>query len=332
MSGDIDIPKVGKVDKKILIPIVVVAVAFVGYRFYVSGNASGGEEVVPESEFADGGTEPSYIGPVAGSPAGEYDGDGSTPDTGSTDSYGFNGTTNAQWTQYVSTQLSQSDSYSYSAIVEALGNYLGGVPLSTAQQSIVRAAIALGGYPPVGSHVIVPGGNTAITVAPSGLKVASTTSTQATLTFNPVAGASGYKAFRGAGSSVGSSTGTTIVVSGLTPNTTYHFNVVATSASGASGPHSASVTGKTKGVTLARPNTPKVSSITKTSAHVTSNKIANATGYNWYINGVAHGHSDGPAYTVSGLKTRTTYRLTVAGDTATANPGPQSPVKTFKTK
>jgi len=72
--------------------------------------------------------------------------------------------------------------------------------------------------------------------------------------------------------------------------------------------------------------------VTKTTAVASCTAVAGATGYHWYINGVAHGHSDGPKYTVVSLKPNTSYKLSVAADTANQGPGPQSSQITFKTK
>jgi hypothetical protein len=327
VAGDVDVPKVGKVDPKIVIPIVVVAAGFVAWRYYSASQDTGAETTDDTGDFGDGSAIPSVIGAV--SPDNSY---GIGGDSGDTTQTNGGPSTNAEWSNQVADRLSSSDTWSYTDIVSALGNYLSGRPLTTLQQTIVQAAIAVGGYPPVGSHSIVTGGNTAITVAPTGLRVVESTSSSVTLTFNPVAGADRYQAYRGVGGNVGTSNGTTIKVVGLQPDTPYQFYVKAVTASGTVGPESTKVTGRTKDVSLATPATPAVSSVTKTSAHVTTRAVTNATGYNWYINGVAHGHSDGPAYTVTGLKSKTTYRVTVAGDTATRRPGHASAARTFKTK
>jgi hypothetical protein len=328
LAGDVDLPAVGKVSKKIIIPVAVVAVGFVGWRFYMARQGDGTDEATTDPGYDDPGVLPAVSGAV--DPDNAY-GSGAAP-APSTDDYGFNGTTNSQWTQYTAGQLAQSDRWSFTDILEALGSYLAGKPLTALQQSIVNSAVAIGGTPPVGTHVVVPGGNTPITIAPTGVKIVSTTTTSVTLSFNSVSGAAGYRAYRGGGSNVGSSTGTTITVSHLEPNTSYSLSVAAVTASGATGPHSSPVSGKTKGVNLSKPSTPTVSNITKTSAHVRTGAVSNADGYNWYLNGVAHGHSDGPTYTLSGLKSRTPYKVTVRADTSTGAPGPVSSTRSFKTK
>lgn len=335
LGGTVTLPGVGPVKKKVVIGIAAAAGGFVLWRYMQVRAAGGSSGAVPGDSdgdgYADAGTLPSVAGAV--SPDNSYGiPDGST--AGSTDSYGFTGTTNSQWAQYASTQLSAaSDKWSSGDVMAALGAFLTNKPLTTTQQAIVQAAIGQAGQPPEGTHPIIPGGDVPITVAPAGLRVVSTTATTATLSYNAVAGAGYYRGYRsGASGNVGASDGTTMTISGLTPNTSYSFQVAADTTSGSPGPKSSSVTGKTKAVTLAKPGGVKASSVTKTSAVASCSPVSGATGYNWYINGVAHGHSDAPKYTVSGLKANTAYKLSVAADTATQGPGPQSGQVSFKTK
>lgn len=332
MGGTIDIPKIGPVKKPVVIAVGVGAVGMVGFAYYRKRSAAAAtpDTTDPNSpDYVDPGTIPAVSGAV--DPNGLYgSGSGTTPDTSS---YGFTGTTNSQWTQYSVTQLQQSTSWSYDDIVTALGNFIANKPLSTKQQSIVQAAIAVAGYPPVGSHTVIPGGDTAITVAPTGLTVTATTTTEASLSWNAVAGAAGYRLFRsGVTEAVGEANGTTGKVGGLTPNKSYTFYVAAHTGAGAVGPKSAGKTGKTKGIVLATPHTPNISAVSKSSAHASTNKVTNATGYNWYLNNVAHGHSDGPSYTFQGLHAKTHYSASVAADTATGGPSHQSGKKSFTTK
>lgn len=321
------LPAAIKKNQKIIIPVVLVAGAYVAWRYY-SAPAAEDTGTITDGEFgAVDGSIPGVLGAVK---EGNAYGSG-TQEPATTSDYGFTGTTNAQWTQYATTQLQQSDTWSYTQIVTALGNFVNNKPLTSDQQSIVQAAIAVAGYPPSGSHTIIPGGDTGLTVAPSGLRV-TTTDDEAVLTFNPVPGAASYRAYRGIGSNIGTAQGTTITVGGLQPGTTYNFYVRAITASGKQSPASAKVAGKTKDRKLKAPSTPRVSSVQKTSAHVTTGKVTGADGYNWYVNGTAHGHSDGPAYTITGLKSRTSYKVSVRADTSTGAPGPSSGHASFKTK
>lgn len=333
LEGEVQIPKLGGVKKRTLAIVGVIATGFVGWKYWQNRGVtsySGDTTDGTDPGFGDAGVLPSVSGAVSGDNSYGIS-DGSTSPT--VDTYGFTGTTNAQWTQYASTQLVNSDVWSYTDIVTALGNYLNSKPLTTTQQQIVQAAIAVAGYPPTGTHPIISGGDAKITVAPTGLKVVSKTSTTVTLSCNPVAGAGYYRWYRsGASTNVGSSDGPNVTISGLTPNTSYSFQVAADTTNGSPGPKSGSVTTKTESVNLATPATPTVSAITTTTAKVTTKTVSGATGYNWYINGIAHGHSDAPTYTVSGLKPKTRYAVSVAADNNTQAPGKQSARKSFTTK
>jgi hypothetical protein len=57
-------------------------------------------------------------------------------------------TTNAEWTQAALTQLTQQG-YTGTSVLSALGQYTTGQTVSTANQPIVAAAIAVEGYPPI---------------------------------------------------------------------------------------------------------------------------------------------------------------------------------------
>lgn len=337
LSGTVHVPGVGGVDKRVVLGIGGVAAVFIGWKYYQSRSAAAydpnADQAAADPGFeGDGGVLPSVSGAVK--PDNSY----GLPDTSSsgTDAYGFTGTTNAQWTQYASTQLSQaSDSWSYGTIVTALGAFIANKPLTTAQQQIVQAAIAVAGYPPEGSHVIIPGGDTAITVAPTGLKVTSTTSTEANLSWGAVAGAAGYRIYRsGVSEPVGVANGTTGKVGGLTANTSYSFQVAAFTGSGQVGPKSSSATGKTKGVSLKAPTGVKVTSIAATAATVSWAKVPGATSYRIYVNGNLRGAADGglSSYRVTGLSKKTKYRATVRADTTNQEPGPESKPVAFTTK
>jgi len=336
LQGTVDVPGVGGVDKRVLLGIGGIAAVFIGWKYYQSRSAASydpnAEPVDPGME--DPGTLPSVDGAV--SPTNSY-GLPDTSSTGTTDSYGFTGTTNSQWTQYAANQLSQgSDNWSYADILAALGKFIANKALTTTEQTIVQAAIAVAGYPPEGSHTVIPGGNTKITVAPTGVKVVSTTETTVVLAWNPVAGAQDYRAFRsGASSAVGVVDAglTSMTVSGLQPNTTYSFQIAADSIGDVPGPKSSSVTAKTKAVTLKAPSI-KVSSIAATAATVSWSKISGATSYRIYVNGIAHGAADGglSSYRISGLHKSTKYKVTVRADTTNQEPGPESSAVSFTTK
>ncbi len=334
-TGDVNVPKLGPMNKKVLAGVGVAAAGFVGWRYYQSRKdaaaAAADTTDTTDPGFQDPGVLPSVSGAVDGS--GLF-GDGTTTVPTSTD-YGFTGTTNDQWTQYVATQLSQSDQWSYTDILTALGAYLAGRPLSAIQQQIVQAAIAIGGHPPVGNPVVVSGGNTPITVAPTGVVATGSTSSTVTLSWQPVAGAAQYRVYRsGVANNVGGTNDATthITIGGLSPNTSYTFYVAAETGNGVLGPRSAGVAGKTTAISLKAPSTPKVTGVTASGASASTGAVSGATGYNWYINNVAHGHSDAPHYAISGLKKSTKYTLKVTADNASQAPGPASGSVVFTTK
>ncbi|OIJ65181.1 chitinase [Streptomyces mangrovisoli] len=89
------------------------------------------------------------------------------------------------------------------------------------------------------------GGDTTPTVpaAPTGLAVASTTSSSVSLSWSAVSGATGYNVYRD-GTKVTAVTGTSATVTGLSASTSYSFQVTATNSAGESAKSSA-VTGTT---------------------------------------------------------------------------------------
>lgn len=333
---DVNVPKVGPVKKPVVIAVGVGAVAMVGYMYYRNrANASAAAATQSTDPNAAGYVDPGTIPAVAGAvdPNNLYG--TATPTTTTTSDYGFTGTSNPQWSQYAITQLQQSDQWSYTDISTALGAFINNKPLTTKQQQIVQAAIAVAGYPPEGSHTIIPGGDTSITVAPASLrKLNDPTTTAITMQWNAVAGASHYQVFRTdlPTDPIGDSSDTKFTAQGLTPNKSYSFKVAAVTGSNQVGPKSNTYTAKTKSVVLATPRTPSISAISKSSAHATTGAVPNATGYNWYINNVAHGHSDGPAYTFQSLHANSHYQASVAADTATGGPSKSSGHKSFTTK
>ena len=155
-----DIPKVGKLPKKVLIPVGVAAAVYIGWRWYQARQDSTDTTAVDAGnpEFDNGSIPPtdSMAGTLTPS------GSGGSGDTGSTDD-GVLGpgefTNNGQWSDYVIGKLEQSDTWTYTDIVTAIGLGLDHKPTSTVQQNILRAAMAVGGQPPQGSILIISGGN-----------------------------------------------------------------------------------------------------------------------------------------------------------------------------
>lgn len=328
--ADVDVPKIGKVDKKVIVPIGVAAVAFIGYRYWKARQDVGdGEPVDPGYEDLQGG-----LGPGQTRPNGDYGLPDDNEDSGNSTG-GFRGTSNSQWSEYVTDRLQQDDRWSYSTISIALGNFLSDKPLSSEQQDIVRAAIGIAGNPPVGYHTIIPGGNTSISVAPSGVAGSATGADKGRVSFVGVSGAVSYNVYVN-GSVRGTGTASPIDVTGLTPNTSYSVQVAAVSASGGVGPKSSSVTLKTQGTTLSKPSQPKISSDAGGGrVTFTTSSVPYATTYQWFLNGKIFNSTSSPAVTHTSLKPKARYSPGVSvralGPAGTA-PGPMSITKSFTTK
>ncbi len=238
---DVEIPKVGKLPKKVFIPLAVGLAGFVAWRYWVAKQNPAEESTIEDGEFgAVDSSIPGVVGAVR--PGNDYGDDSGGSDAGN-DPTRF--TNNAQWTDYVVGKLQQSESWSYNEIVTAIGNGLTAKPTSDEQQKILRAAVAIGGQPPQGAIVIVGGGNTELSLAPTNLRVLTVSTTSVTLAWTGVPGAVGYVIESGAIRKTTS--GTQYEVTGLTAGTSYTFVVSAQNVAGNPGP-SASVSGKTAAI------------------------------------------------------------------------------------
>lgn len=211
-------------------------------------------------------------GETAGSPTG-YDplaGISSSAGSGAGQSF----STNAQWSQAVTAGLADLG-YSTTDISAALGLFFQGQPLGSGADgvsyaSIVQAAEAEFGPPPVGSFTIIvapssgggggttgSGGGTGSTggggspapvkkpaSAPGGLSTGSLTATGATVSWHTVANATGYEVVAWEATAAhpvifaGEIAGTSHTFRGLKHNEKYGWYVAAKNSAGA-GPHSA---------------------------------------------------------------------------------------------
>jgi hypothetical protein len=252
MADELDVPKVGPVNKKVVIGVGAAAAAFIGWRYWQARQSAAADTTATDTTdpgFADPGSLPSVAGAVSGDNS--YGSGGTTPP--STDDFGFSGTTNAQWSQYVLVQLQQSDVWSYTDIAAAIGAFLANKPLTNAQVQIVQAAVAVAGYPPEGPHTIIAAGTgTAITVAPTGLTGKALSSTSVSLAWNGVAGAASYEVYKSGTASV-NVTANAATVTGLTANTSYSFAVAARTTTGSEGPKSSTITVKTSAAATTPP-------------------------------------------------------------------------------
>lgn len=327
----ITIPGGKKIPKKYLIVFGSAAALFVGYRWWTSRD-TGTEEptVTPPTEDYGATGQDSSAGYSYG---GSGNSSSSSVDTTVTP------VTNAQWTQN-GVAYADSVGYDTAAAALALGKYLRSEALTATEQNIVKAVLAGVGSPPIGGpYTVITASTTTPTklTAPTGLKVTATTANTVTLTWNKVTGATYYRVYRsGATSNVGATDGTStsIVVSGLQPNTSYQFWVAGDTTSGSPGPISAKVTGKTKSVTLKAPTGVKATALTKSTVKVSWTKVVGATYYRIYVNGIAHGSTDAVNlnYVVNGLRANTTYSIYVVADTTNQPSGPKSATVKVKTK
>lgn len=325
-DGDLNIPKVGSIPKKVVIPLAIGIAAFVGWRVWASRSAAANDATAETSDFAADGSVPPVLGAV--SPTNSYGDSGANgSDNGSNVGRFAN---NAEWTDYVVNKLTQAQTWTYDDIIVAIGNGIAGKPTTPTQQDILRAAIAVGGQPPGGPITIVSGGSTAPMTAPIPSRPTATASTFV-MGWQPVAGADHYVVSRKDGGGSYNVTGTSYTVTGLNSNTTYTFTVAAANAAGVVGP-SATITGKTTAVSLKAPSTPRISGITRNGGTASTGAVTGAQEYIWYVNGQERAHTEGTSYIFKSLNANTAYKISVAGDTRGQATGPKSAAATLKTK
>ena len=324
-EATVQVPAVGRVKKQYVIAGALVVAGIVGYAYWRAGQAAPADfpAYTEEDVITDGVSD--TAGGVAGGSANS--GGGSTDGSTSPD-------TDAEWAAQAREAL--AGAFDMAAFSVALGKYLSQQPLTATEQNMVRAAIGAVGYPPGGRYPITSdtSGTPSTFNEPTGLKATAVGTTSVTLQWNKVTGASGYRIFRAdlGSEPTGDSGDTTAYQRGLEPNKSYTFQVAARTATGATGPKSQPITVKTQPVKLGKPATPSVSGVTRTSAKVSTRPVSGARDYHWYVNGRQVGGTDGPSFTLTGLKPNTTHRVTVAADTPTQGTGPQSAPRTFKTK
>lgn len=318
LGGTIDIPKLGSVPKPAAIAVGAAAVGFIGWRWWKARNAPPADQTATDPGFEDPGALPTVPGA-----SGVYG--GTTGGTGSDQSGAI--LTNAQWSNDVLAKLTGTGAYEAGDVADALGAYLAGRPLTSDQQRIVQAAIAVSGKPPVGDFTLIPGGDTGLMVAPSGLSATGVTTTTASITFTGVPGAAGYTAVVN-GVDKASASSSPIALTGLTQNTAYTVHVVAKTAAGKASPDSPSVTFKTLVAGVGAPTGLHVpQGTTQTLIPLSWNPVAGAKGYQILVNGKQNGNT----VTFNGgaaryLKKGTRYTLGVRAINANNTPGPTATI------
>ncbi|MFT7119952.1 MAG: subtilisin family serine protease/chitodextrinase [Neolewinella sp.] len=181
------------------------------------------------------------------------------------------------------------------------------------------------------------GGTPADTAAPSTpLNLATSNATDASIDLNWSAssdnvGVTGYNVFQG-GTLLGTTTGTSASITGLTACTSYSFTVSAFDAAGNTSAQSNSASGTTTGCAgdTAAPSTPlNLATSNATDASIdlswsaSSDNVA-VTGYNVYQDGALLGTVTGAGASVTGLTACTSYSFTVSAFDAAGNTSAQS--------
>lgn len=223
------------------------------------------------------------------------------------------------------------------AHVEAVGFSLGSGSGNTGVV-VTKLTVGTHDYAFAGKDSVVP--PTHVTDAPANVHVTTTTTGNVSLAWDAVAGAKNYRVYRtDLTNNVGSSTDANITVDGLKPNKSYGFQVAAAGEDGQYGAKSAVVTGTTKTVTLGTPTGLTASNVTRTTALIKANNVPFAESYRFYVkcgketvrrpNGVADNATTG--YVIQGLPAGTKCAVSMAADTTTTAPGPQSAGVTFTT-
>lgn len=338
-EGSVDLPAVGKVKKRYVIVPAAVVVAYVGYRWYQARQDSAADAGPADSSGIYTTDDQSEMGQSTA--GGTYN---PTGNTGSTVTDGTNPNaidTNAEWTARAAELLGNAG-YDGTAVYAALGDFLARRALDKGEATIVRAALAAAGQPPVGGPYPVleeAGAGTGTLPAPTNVRAYGIHSaTEIGMQWDAVPGAVHYRIYRtGNSEPIGDSYDTKWQGRQLQPNTAYTFYVRAVGSTGKVGGQSSVFSAKTSPVKLGKPTGLKASAITRTSFRVTCSKVSGATYYRWYFRPPggdwrASGASDQPYRDFTGLSPNKSYQVKVSADTTNQTPGPESSPLTVKTK
>lgn len=267
--ADITIPGVGPVKKPVVIAGVGLTVGILAFAYYRRSRqpadvpAAAAAVADTSSEYAQtsdaAGYNTVYPSAYSGQDYSQYGYDiYGNPLPAPTGASGASGvfTTNNDWAGAAESALENAD-VTLAVATLAISRVLGGLTVTSAQRDLFLQSVGLLGQPPqgypqpihltdtpTGPPTTPPGG---ALPAPAGLKVVSTTTTHATLSWNAVTGASHYRIYRSDVSvNVGDSADTTADIGGLAHNKTYHIHVRAVAPDGTLGAASAAVSAKTK--------------------------------------------------------------------------------------
>ncbi len=158
--------------------------------------------------------------------------------------------------------------------------------------------------------------------APTGLVAGGVTASGATLTWNPVTGATGYLVYA-QDILVGTATAPTYTDASSPSGSAVAYQVIATDAAG-SGQPSTSVTVTTL---PAAPTGLSATAVTATGATVTWNPVTGAAGYTVYVNGSALTTTTGTSTTDAVEAPGTTLRYTVTAQDTSGASAPSAPVQ-----
>jgi RHS repeat-associated protein len=149
--------------------------------------------------------------------------------------------------------------------------------------------------------------------APTGLTVNAIDATSVILSWTAPSGTvTGYDVYS-SGTQVGSVTGTTVTLTGLSASTKYTFTVAAYNSSG-TGAQSSSVQPTTSATSPSGAPTVTITGVTSSSVSLSWNSVSGAEGYFVYVNGTEHSATGSTTYTDSGLTASTTYTFNVAAE------------------
>lgn len=329
LQGDVDVPGLGKTKKLWIYGGLGLAGSYVAWRWYQASRESepepGADGLYSSDDLSEYGLSTTGGATAVGGNSNSST-DATNPNTIDD---------NAEWTNKA-VEILTNAGYDPAVVHGALGEFLARRAMDKTEATIARASIAAVGQPPTNGPFSVieeASTDTGTLSAPSGLKVAPS-SDKATVSWNAVNGASHYLMYRSdqavvAPQKVG---GTNNTMYNLDANRDYKVQVSAVGTTGKEGPKSGQVSFKTSSVKLGRPTGLRASNQTKTSFRVSCSSVPGAQYYQWHLNGRLAGVSDKPVRDFTALKPGTSFKVTVAADTTSQNPGPVSSSITVSTK